>query len=349
MTTANPDFEAVKTALQFEPVLLHYGIETKGRGPQLSIVCPFHDDHKESCGVNYDRKIFNCFACGASGNALDFVCMMEGLDPEDSKQDLKEGSLIALEIMGLDPDDFQYRKAKAKTPKAKAKRKVPVETRQKKVVKAKPLKTKETSEAEEQEETPLFNKPLDFELQLNPDHQFFDDREISQELVEEFGLGYCNKGIMAGRICIPLHNENGELVGYSGRYAKEDLPEGTTRYKLPKGFQKSLVLFNLHRLLSSNPKHLVLVEGYWSVLRLHSEGIPVVASLGASLSDQQVELMVNAGIRYVTVLYDGDDGGRQGAVEAVNRLSSHTYVRKIDLPDGIKPDVMDEEYLKRLR
>lgn len=37
------------------------------------IVCPFHDDNRPSCHVDYDSGIFHCFACGASGNAFDFV------------------------------------------------------------------------------------------------------------------------------------------------------------------------------------------------------------------------------------------------------------------------------------
>ena len=44
---------------------------------------------------------------------------------------------------------------------------------------------------------------------------------------------------MAGRICIPIHNERGELVAYAGRWPGEDVPEDTERYKLPAKLQKT--------------------------------------------------------------------------------------------------------------
>lgn len=76
------DFKTVREKLDFVEVLSHYGIEQKGRGKQVKIICPFHDDHKPSCGVNLEKQVYNCFACGAGGNALDFVAHMEGLDPD---------------------------------------------------------------------------------------------------------------------------------------------------------------------------------------------------------------------------------------------------------------------------
>jgi len=51
---------------------------------------------------------------------------------------------------------------------------------------------------------------------------------------------------MQGRIVIPLHNEQGELVGYAGRWPGEP-PEGEPKYKFPPKFHKSAVLLNLWR------------------------------------------------------------------------------------------------------
>jgi DNA primase len=146
-----------------------------------------------------------------------------------------------------------------------------------------------------------------------------------------------------------LHNEQDELVAYAGRYAQEELPEDTLRYKLPKGFQKSHVLFNLNRIKKQQPKHLVIVEGFWSVFRLDEENIPAVAVMGTALTDEHVEQIVQTGIRYVTVIFDGDEGGQNGAQEAVKKLSPHVYVRQIVLPENVKPDTMSEEFLARIK
>ena len=341
--TAYIDFKAVRAAMEFPTVLSHYGIKTEGTGDQLKIICPFHDDHKPSCGVNTAKGVYNCFSCGAHGNVMEFVTHMEDEDP-DTTSGIRKGALAALAIMNLDDADFRNAGGNSRKPekKTKAGKKPKGEKKAKKATKT------EKPEPEEKQEGPI-NPPLSFELDLKNDHPFFEERDISPETVERFGLGYCNKGIMSGRICIPLHNANGELVAYAGRYAAEDLPQETPRYKLPKGFQKAHVLFNLHRLIEQSPKHLVIVEGFWSVIRLDTEGIAAVAVMGTALTDEQLEQIVETGIRHATVIFDGDEGGQAGAEEAVKKLSRHLYVRQLVLPDGIKPDTMPDEYLDRLR
>jgi hypothetical protein len=103
------------------------------------------------------------------------------------------------------------------------------------------------------------NKPLGFSLTLDPDHPYLKERGLTPELIATFGLGYCGKGSMAGRVCIPIHDGDGALVAYAGRWVgpEEDLPEGKGKYELPAGFHKGLELFNLHR--AKHCKHLVVL------------------------------------------------------------------------------------------
>jgi DNA primase len=90
---------------------------------------------------------------------------------------------------------------------------------------------------------PKRNRPLGFRLTVDAEHPYLSKRGIPPELVERFGLGFCAQGSMAGRIAIPIENAAGELVAYAGRWvgSEAELPEGEEKYKLPKGFQKSLV------------------------------------------------------------------------------------------------------------
>lgn len=49
--------------------------------------CPLHDErryNKDAFSLNTSRNIFHCFACGASGNVLDFVCQREDLEPREA-------------------------------------------------------------------------------------------------------------------------------------------------------------------------------------------------------------------------------------------------------------------------
>jgi len=146
--------------------------------------------------------------------------------------------------------------------------------------------TEAKSASEEPTET---NPPLSFTLKLSYDHPYLKERGIEPELAQEFGVGFCRRGMMKNRIAIPIHNADGDLVAYAGRWVSRDLPEGEEKYKLPPGFKKSIVLYNLHRVKGKEP--LFVVEGFISIVRLHKLGIDAIALMGRSLSQEQEKLL----------------------------------------------------------
>jgi putative DNA primase/helicase len=48
-------------------------VQLEHKGAQHLGICPFHKDTTKSLHVNDGKRIFKCFACGASGDAIDFV------------------------------------------------------------------------------------------------------------------------------------------------------------------------------------------------------------------------------------------------------------------------------------
>ena len=197
----------------------------------------------------------------------------------------------------------------------------------------------------------LENKPLAFAgLKLESEHAFFNERSITQAQKDRFGLGYCNRGIMKGRVCFPIYNVNNELIGYFGRWAEKELPEKTTRYRIPKGFNKSIELYNLNRLINSkiNITHLIIVEGFWSVIKLDELGIPVVSIFGTSISDVQIEVLKKLGVEKLTLAFDGDDAGRIGMKNSIEKLTPHFFTKILFLEEGVKPDSMIDEDIKNL-
>lgn len=375
MTWVN--FQKVREGLEFEAVLLHYAFDTKPNGKeQVKVHCPFHDDGNPSCGINLTKKVFHCFSCQAKGNVLDFVARMEGFDPSNTGE-LRKAAIFACGAFDIDGGSQEAKsgdqpKAKPRGDSSKVKAKTP------KAVKRQNLPDKATKDGgrpdagfdaetddkkpsvashEDTEEKPA-NSPLTFELQLDANHSFLKDRKVSKELVETFGLGVAKRGSMKDRLCFPIHNDIGELIAYSGRWVLEELPEGTPRYKLPKGFEKRLVLFNLNRVIEERTRlaeegvdldnTIVIVEGFWSVLRLHAFGVPVVSTFGDSVSEEQVDLLVRAGFKNALLIFDGDAGGRAGTEQALPVLASRLFTKTLMLEDGDKPDVMSEELLKGL-
>lgn len=336
------DFKTVREHLSFWDVLSQYGISANGTGDQVKIICPFHDDHKPSCGINLEKNVYNCFACGAGGNVLDFVAHMEGLDPE-KVGDLRKAAFFAAETFGIDQalERPSNGKGKAK-PKERSSRKPANE----KSRTARKVDAKDVVQAKADEKPS--NQPLTFELKLDHKHPFISARGFKKKLIKAFGIGYANKGMMKDRICFPIHNEKGELIAYSGRWADKDLPEDVPRYLLPKGFEKSKVLFNLHRVIEQGNDSVVIVEGFWSVLRLHADGIPCVSTFGDSVSEDQAKLLVEHGLKQVILIYDGDEGGRVGTTTSLPILAKHLFVKSIALDDGVKPDTMSDDLLATL-
>jgi len=350
------DFAFVKENASFERVLAHYQLTLRGSGVQRSILCPFHRDTRPSCRVELDRKIFHCFSCDTSGNILEFVARLEG-----DADDLRAAALKIAELCGIAAAPAREG-AGAKSPAAKHRRKgarsqsAPQEGARTAAEKGDgerrrpagiaPASAKPTGRAPAVADSEPVNPPLTFTLKLEPKHPYLVERGLSAEAVAEFGLGYCSRGVMAGRICIPIHDAAGQLVAYAGRWPGEELPEDVERYRLPAKFEKSRVLFNLHRVAAG--EHIVLVEGYWSVFRLHALGVPVVGLMGWSVSPEQLALLRERGIRRVTALWDGDEAGARARERALPALASAFFVRAPVLPNGEKPDTLPESTLLQL-
>jgi len=119
--------------------------------------------------------------------------------------------------------------------------------------------------------------------------------------VAYFGLGYCSKGFLTGRIAIPIHNESAELVGYAGRLVDESqLSAECPKYLLPgrrdrggrvSEFHKSELLYNFHR-VKRPAADVILVEGFASVWHLHQCGFfNSIAVMGSDCSDVQIRLI----------------------------------------------------------
>ena len=149
---------------------------------------------------------------------------------------------------------------------------------------------------------------------------------------------------MSSRCVVPIHNEHGELIAYAGRAIDAAEP----KYKLPAGFKKSAVLYNLHRAMGVGEKGLIVVEGFFDAMNIHQAGYPfVVALMGCTLSDEQETLLVNhAGM--VLLMLDGDDAGRTGASAIAERLVHKMFVKVINLPDGKQPDQLTSDEIRNV-
>jgi DNA primase len=335
-------FRFVKANASFEALLQRYGIETKGTGDERSALCPFHDEAKPSFKVNLRKGGFHCFGCGAKGNVLDFVAKLE-------RCDLREAAVIVAQASGIGLSERTEGAETSRSGRKGAKGRKRPETAHTAPQAATGARN-EAPPAQETADKPQAcaerNPPLSFRLNLDPEHPYLRGR-LSSSLIQHFELGYCDRGLMKGRIAILIHDDDGELVAYAGRWADDEVPKDVEKYLLPPKFRKSLVLFNLSRLLRPI-EHVVVVEGFFGAMRLHGLEVPVVALMGSSIAEAQVVLLRDAGVVRVSLMLDGDDPGRAAALVMLPVLARSFFVRTFDLPEGEQPDTVDEVVLREL-
>ncbi len=145
-----------------------------------------------------------------------------------------------------------------------------------------------------------------------------------------------------GRLLFPIHDLRGRVVGFGGRLLTEGEPKYLNSPETPI-FHKGKQLYNLHQAKGPIRKEesVILVEGYFDVLRLMLAGVEhVVAPLGTALTADQAALLK----RYAstaTLLYDSDQAGLKATFRAGDELLRHQVrVRVATLPPGEDPDTL---------
>jgi DNA primase len=66
---------------------------------------------------------------------------------------------------------------------------------------------------------------------------------LTEETCRAFGAGYAPKGILRGRLAIPIHDWRGELIAYCGQAVTDESPALT----FPNGFRPDGHIFNAHQ------------------------------------------------------------------------------------------------------
>jgi DNA primase len=143
-------------------------------------------------------------------------------------------------------------------------------------------------------------------------------RNISKASVVRFSLGYSEVRDM---VTIPIHAPDGMLVGFVGRSVEGKDFKNTP--KLPKG----KTLFNLHRVKSS--RQVYVVESSFDAIRLDQCGLSAVASLGASVSAFQVDLLKKY-FNDIIVIADNDEAGNTMATNLQDKLGSSVSILRLD-------------------
>jgi DNA primase len=201
------------------------------------------------------------------------------------------------------------------------------------------IKSKESKEDIEESIEKILKPKFDFEefsmdliSQLNESAlnssraiNYFRGRGISENSMKKYLLGYSSKQDM---VTVPISSPDGVYIGFVARSV-----EGKS-FKNTPGLPKSKTLFNINR--NKRQEKIFVVESSFDAIRIEQAGGYAVATLGASVSKEQKDLLKKY-FSSIIVVSDNDEAGKTMAKKIASSLDN---VIVASLPDSVK-DVSD--------
>lgn len=314
--------------------------QLKKTGAQWMGLCPFHGEKSPSFSVNAEKGVYYCFGCQVSGDVIDFVREIEGLDFAGSVEFLAAKTGISLRYT----DHNEGRRRNRRKEHAEIVQKA-VDFYHQRLLEdpaARPARDYLRSRGYGGEVA------RQFQIGWAPDDWSLLSRALglSDDDLRATGLGGINKrggqyDFFRARIVFPIFDAQGSPVGFGGR----KLPDGEgPKYKntsdAAEYYSKSEVLYGLHwaKAEAGRLDELVVCEGYTDVIGCHLVGIErAVATCGTALTPSHARLIGRFAKR-VVLAFDADGAG-QAAAERVYAWEEEFGLQfaVAALPEGADP------------
>ena len=331
-------------------------VNLKKKGGNYFGLCPFHNEKSASFSVSPGKQMYYCFGCGAGGNVFTFIMNYENYTFAEAIKLLADRAGIAL------PEIEDSKEAREK------------ENRRKTLLQ---INKEAATYFYYQLRAPQGRVGLDY----------LKGRQLSDETMNRFGLGYSNKtsndlcqylrhkgypdeliresGVAVfnekygmsdkfwNRVMFPIQDVNHRVIGFGGRVMGEGEPKYLNSPETPV-FDKSRNLYGLNFARTARQDNIILCEGYMDVIAMHQAGFTqAVASLGTAFTSGQANLLR----RYtenVILSYDSDGAGVKAALRAIGILKEAGLTGKVlnlepyKDPDEFMKNLGREEFAKRL-
>ena len=312
-------------------------VGTDWRGP-----CPFHQGTHRNFSVSPKKRMYYCFVCHAGGDVFNFLQKRLGMDWPSAVRAVAEKSGIEIRE---------------------------VESRREGPDPREPVWELNATAAE------YFQRMLwDDEIGAQA-RDYLASRNVSREAAMRFGLGFAPREIgllrsylntlgfddtrlldggllvrreeaeeprprFRNRLMFPIYDASNRLSGFGGRLLGPGEPKYLNSADSPT-FTKGRLLYGLNWARSAirREERLLLVEGYFDVVRLVLAGIEsVVAPLGTALTEDQASMIARQ-TKNVFLLYDSDPAGQRATFRGGDLLLAQgVSVRVVTLPEGEDPD-----------
>ena len=294
-----------KLAENIPALLEHFEIDSIEYPNRYSFPCPVHGgDSVEGCSIFTDGDTatgnWRCWTnqCHEDyqSNIFGFV---RGILSYNEGKDLPLNSVynFCLEFLKLDESKLEIKEQDTK----------------------KEVKLLEIFERKiERQTSNISRKQIQSTISIPAD--YYIGRGYSEKTLETFDIGTCfakNKP-MAGRVVVPIYDEDYNYVGCVGRSIDDKLQP---KWLHSKGFKKNVLYgFNIAKSFMGDKGVLFILEGQGDVLRMYEAGFKnSVGIFGASISDDQLLLLERSGALNLVILTDYDEAGKRAADQIVKK------------------------------
>lgn len=325
--------------------IVHYitqFVNLKKTGQNYKGLCPFHTEKTPSFIVNPEKQIFKCFGCGKGGNIYTFIMDFEKHSFVDAVKKAADFAGISLPVTEQSAKEINYFQ-----------------------------KLYQINENACEFFEDILYKPKN-EEQLN----YFLKRNISEKTIKAFRLGYApdsydqllgrlknsvldlqeaaklgliqekeDKGKFYDkfrhRVMFPFQNVSGKIIGFGGRKLREEQQPKYLNSPESPVYKKGKILYGLHQAVNSIRENgfVIIVEGYFDLLRLVEEGMKnTAATSGTSLTEEQAKLLRRY-TKDIYIAYDGDSAGIKAAIrnaQIIEKYDMNAFI--ISLPEQDDPD-----------
>lgn len=331
-------------------------VRLQKKGSTYFGLCPFHNEKTGSFSVSPGKQMYYCFGCGAGGNVFTFLMQYENFTFGEAMQQLADR--VGIELPQQEMTSAQKREA-----------------------------DKRARLLEINKEAAMYFYRLLHSPRGQNAYQYFKKRELSDETMQRFGLGYSDQysddlyrylrskgyddqilketGLVTidevrgghdkfwNRAMFPIMDVHNRVIGFGGRVMGDGEPKYLNSPET-KIFDKSRNLYGLNIARSTRKNQLLLCEGYMDVIALHQAGFDnAVASLGTALTSGHANLLKRY-TKEVYLTYDSDGAGVKAALRAIPILKEVGIVTKVinmrpyKDPDEFIKALGAEEYQKRI-
>lgn len=322
-------------------------VRLKKKGSTYFGLCPFHNEKTGSFSVSPNKQMYYCFGCGAGGNVFTFLMQYENFTFGEAMQSLADR--VGIELPQQEMTSAQRREADRRTRLLEINKEA-----------AKYFYT-------------LLRSPRGQKA-----YQYFKKRELSDETMQKFGLGYSDQysddlyrylrkkgydddilkdsGLITidevrgghdkfwNRAMFPIMDVHNRVIGFGGRVMGDGEPKYLNSPET-RIFDKSRNLYGLNIARTTRKNQLLLCEGYMDVIALHQAGFDnAVASLGTALTSGHANLLKRY-TKEVYLTYDSDGAGVKAALRAIPILKEVGIVTKVI---NMRPYKDPDEFIKAL-